>query len=730
MHLMKLRYLTLSLFLALILGVWLSRAIIAEQLLTSLLGSYGLKEIAVDIGRVGLNESHFSHLGFSLATANGLFRLEIDEASLTYSPALLRRGRVRDLLVERLSAAYKVSRSNPALQSTPSEPLEPFVIIAALRRGLREYVIFDSFLVQHAALRGDAFGPVQDRPLRLSGTNSSTGTSVRVGTLHTEPQNLATGAQEVAVLQLSENRIAAKLLDPANPLKKTATVELAIDDTRIEGAYAIALDGLRRWFQTYTDAPDAAVTGSIDGRLGISQAPGDRIKARVTAAAPSLSAGDHSANTLHVQLNLDLPHRYPFDAVKLEPDSLIKAGRLDIYGVSLGDMQLKLSGDLLVADGGWQYAGAVIADALTVKYASREIALESIHAQISADPELLEVEGEFAPATLPGRFGYALSHRLLGHTGSLSVTPLEAIDLNAGDYRLSQLMTPWPYSFDILTGILELSADAAWSRSHAFSLTTTSRLENTGGYFDELVFSGLSSEHGLEILPELKSKRPGSVTIEHLDSGVAASKISSRLTFLPADSGTLPRLEIRDLHGEIFGGTFAGDDFVLDLNAKKNRFRITAQNIDLAQIVETQQLEDIAVTGKVDGILPVEINEDGLSIENGAFVNNVRAGTIRYRPVSGTDQLQQNPLTGIALDALRDFRYSHLSAEVNFTHEGVLTVNLKLQGTSPELETSRPVHLNINTEQNLLSLLKSLRYAEGISAKIDSKVRRKYQNQQ
>jgi hypothetical protein len=60
----------------------------------------------------------------------------------------------------------------------------------------------------------------------------------------------------------------------------------------------------------------------------------------------------------------------------------------------------------------------------------------------------------------------------------------------------------------------------------------------------------------------------------------------------------------------------------------------------------------------------------------------------------------------------------------------VLTVNLKLQGTSPELETSRPVHLNINTEQNLLSLLKSLRYAEGISAKIDSKVRRKYQNQQ
>ena len=57
----------------------------------------------------------------------------------------------------------------------------------------------------------------------------------------------------------------------------------------------------------------------------------------------------------------------------------------------------------------------------------------------------------------------------------------------------------------------------------------------------------------------------------------------------------------------------------------------------------------------------------------------------------------------------------------------MLTISLRLEGTSPELDTSRPVHLNINTEQNLLSLLKSLRYAEGISANIDRKVRRQYE---
>ena len=108
----------------------------------------------------------------------------------------------------------------------------------------------------------------------------------------------------------------------------------------------------------------------------------------------------------------------------------------------------------------------------------------------------------------------------------------------------------------------------------------------------------------------------------------------------------------------------------------------------------------------------------------------MRNGSIRYNPAAGTEQLKQNPITGIALDALRDFRYSHLSAGVNFTPDGRLTINLQLKGTSPELDTSRPVHLNINTEQNLLSLLKSLRYAQGVSEKIDNKVRQLYKENQ
>jgi hypothetical protein len=282
----------------------------------------------------------------------------------------------------------------------------------------------------------------------------------------------------------------------------------------------------------------------------------------------------------------------------------------------------------------------------------------------------------------------------------------------------------------MLTGRLELTSSAAWSQNRDFRLTTRVKLDEAGGNFRELVFSGLSLNHTFEILPDIHSVETGNIKLEHMDSGVTASNISTDLTLEIASTGPLPQLLIQNLHGEIFDGAFSGDDFVFDLNRSKNSFKIIATNIDLAQIVETQQLEDIVVTGRIDGTLPVEINDQGISIQHGAFINVVRAGTIRYNPAAGSDQLRQNPLTGIALDALKDFRYSHLSADVNFTPEGMLTINLQLKGTSPELETRRPVHLNINTEQNLLSLLKSLRYAEGVSESIDQKVRRQYTKNQ
>jgi hypothetical protein len=454
------------------------------------------------------------------------------------------------------------------------------------------------------------------------------------------------------------------------------------------------------------------------------------IVSSITAVSDKLTFGEYDAVNVAIELKLEHPAADPFGQIKILNGSHLKADHSSYESFSLDNSQVNMIGELSTTAGAWQYKGGVTIEQLALSYDSQALQLKDIAAHISANSENLEVNGNLSTADVPAQFAFALAHDFDKALGRLSIKPLKPFDFNAENSKLSLLLKPWTYPFDMLAGHIELTSKVAWSQDHDFKLTTRVKLDDAGGNYGELVFSGLSFDHTFEILPKMHSIHASQINLKHLDSGVIASNISTDLTLETADTGPLPQLVIRNLHGEIFDGSFSGDDFVFDLNRSENSFKIRATNIDLAQIVETQQLEDIVVTGRIDGTIPVKITEQGIFIQHGAFVNDVRAGTIRYNPATGTDQLKQNPITGIALDALKDFRYSQLSADVNFTPEGMLTINLQLKGTSPELDTRRPVHLNINTEQNLLSLLKSLRYAEGVSESIDQKVRRQYEKNQ
>jgi hypothetical protein len=386
-------------------------------------------------------------------------------------------------------------------------------------------------------------------------------------------------------------------------------------------------------------------------------------------------------------------------------------------------------GDLKQQKENWQFVGGLRINRFKITHDSKNTWVKGIAARLNINKHLVDISGGFSPDAVPARFDFSVLHNLDKSSGQLTLRQRDPVNLNAELDKLSELWTPWPYPFDLLTGKIYLESDAQWSSDAAFLLTANIKLEDVGGNINELLFSDMSFQHSFEVLPELQSVQSSEIHIAHIDSGVSIDNIRTKLT-IESTSEPQPRLLLNDLYGEIFNGTFSSKAVIYDLNRSNNTFNIDANNIDLAEIVRTQQLNDIEVTGKISGQIPVELTENGLFIKDGAFINDVTNGTIRYNPATGTQLLKQNPLTGIALDALKDFRYSHLSADVNFTPEGMLTVGLQLKGISPELDTERPVHLNIKTEQNLLSLLKSLRYAQGISNKIDNRVRRQYEKTQ
>jgi hypothetical protein len=688
--------------------------------------AYGLKNVTTEIQQLGLSKINITRFGFSLQTDTGMYSLEAYDLNMNYSLRQLADSRIANLSINRL-VLHSANTSDLADSTqTVQQTLEPLIIIAALRRALREYIIFDTFSVENLALEGEPFGILQGKSFGFKGTNDAGATYAEFILLEHDELGKAIKSRQLVINKLTQDSLSAELRFATSQQAAAAGLELNMRDRSIDGAYHIDAQPLKSWLRPFAVIDDINETGKVNGRFSSSIESDTAIVTNLTAISDKFVFRKYSADNVTVNLTLENPAVDPFRHTTIHNVSYIKADRLEHEGFSLEKPRINMIGTLTTLANTWQYKGGISIAKLALGYESKSLQLKDISAQISASSTKLQADGSFSTANLPGQFTYSLAHDFVKALGQFTIKPLKPLDLNTQNSRLSLLLTPWPYPFDMLSGSIRLSASAKWSENSDFRLTTRVKLDDTGGNYGELVFSGLSFDHAFEVLPEIHSTRTSKISLKHLDSGVIASNISTDLTLKKATTGPLPQLLIQSLHGEIFDGSFTSDDFVFDLNRDRNSFKIKASNIDLAKIVETQQLEDIVVTGRIDGTIPVEINKQGVLIQHGAFINVVRDGTIRYNPAAGTDQLKQNPITGIALDALKDFHYSHLSADVNFTPEGMLTIKLQLKGTSPELDTKRPVHININTEQNLLSLLKSLRYAEGVSESIDKKVRRQY----
>jgi len=727
---LKLRHIFIFIVIALLLGTWAGRIQLSEFAITSSMQAYGLKNITTEINKFGLSQSHISRFEFSLETDTGNFQLEAYDLKMSYDLDQLAQGRMENMAINKLVLHQVNSGESSKKTQVIDEAVEPLKIIAALRHALREYIIFNTFSVEHMMLEGYPFGIMQGKAFYLKGTNDAGNTYAEFTLLEQAASGQDNNSRQLVINKLTEDSLLAELRHAALKEPVAAGLELNIRDTVIDGSYHVDAQSLKSWLQPFTNIDDIDQTSKVHGTFSSSFESDGVIVSTITAISAKLAFRKYDATHAAVKLKLEHPTSNPFGQIKILDGSHVKTDSLEYERFSLKNTRINMVGELSASADTWQYKGGINTEQLAPGYKLQTLQLKDITAQISANSENLHVDGNFSTANLPGKFTFALAHDFVKTRGRFSINPLKPLDLNAENSRLSLLLTPWTYPFDMLAGRVELTTSAAWSQNRDFRLTTRVKLDDAGGNFRELVFSGLSFDHAFEILPHIHSVDTSNIKLEQLDSGVTARNISTDLTLETASTGSLPLLLIQNLYGEIFDGTFSGDDFAFDLNRSKNSFKIIATNIDLAQIVETQQLEDIVVTGRIDGTLPVEINEQGISIQHGAFINVVRAGTIHYNPAAGSDQLKQNPLTGIALDALKDFRYSHLSADVNFTPEGMLTINLQLKGTSPELDTRRPVHLNINTEQNLLSLLKSLRYAEGVSESIDQKVRRQYTKNQ
>jgi hypothetical protein len=87
---------------------------------------------------------------------------------------------------------------------------------------------------------------------------------------------------------------------------------------------------------------------------------------------------------------------------------------------------------------------------------------------------------------------------------------------------------------------------------------------------------------------------------------------------------------------------------------------------------------------------------------------------------------EANPSVKMVVEALSNFQYQVLDVTSDYKPGGDLNLQIRLEGENPDWQEGQPVHLNLNLEENIPALLRSLQ----LSGEITERVREQYQDKQ
>ena len=297
----------------------------------------------------------------------------------------------------------------------------------------------------------------------------------------------------------------------------------------------------------------------------------------------------------------------------------------------------------------------------------------------------------------------------------------------------SSILKDWKEPYDIVSGTLSASGEYRWWTSNRGSfrdrLDMKLNVSDAGGFYDGVLFSGLNYKDTIDLLPVIKSSDFALIKVDDVDIGMPVTEVSAKIRFKATRSGPLPILLINALSLSLLDGKVKGNDLEIDLNNDEHDLVLVVVGLDLSQIVALQQLEGLTATGRLDGYIPVTITENGIKITEGRIVSQNPGGQINYLPAGGTAEMEKAAMgSEFVFRIIEDLNYNTLEIDVNYEESGEMEMQLAIKGKSPKLDTRRPVHFNLNLQQNVLKLLKGLRYAEGLSDEIDRNVQKSFRN--
>ncbi|MBB6522790.1 intermembrane phospholipid transport protein YdbH family protein [Pseudoteredinibacter isoporae] len=285
------------------------------------------------------------------------------------------------------------------------------------------------------------------------------------------------------------------------------------------------------------------------------------------------------------------------------------------------------------------------------------------------------------------------------------------------DSSLEKRFGRWPLDFNALGGEINGGGEISWQLGETLQWQAKGQqaLLNIGGVYNDIGLVDLSVENTWSFASNAALRADGQVSLSSLDVGLPVENIALSFGF-KGDAG----LTVEGFKAELLDGSVHSPS--LQLSQREGLWEselalVNIRAIKLESLLKAADYAGLDATANLSGELPVAIRANKLHIEEGKLAAT-QPGYIRYAGLADSG----NPLMEMVSEALSNYQYEHLTADVEYDDSGYLQMAVALKGHNPDFQKGRQVNLNLNISDNVPNLMKSLQAGRIITDVISEKL--------
>lgn len=328
----------------------------------------------------------------------------------------------------------------------------------------------------------------------------------------------------------------------------------------------------------------------------------------------------------------------------------------------------------------------------------------------SFDSKGIELRGPTNIGTLKNHGEFVVLHSFLEGTGHIKLHShqVPAVDLVRRVNSIIPKGLP-----PTIPSLGTISFDVAYRWGETQGAEGKIAVQDVDIIFDELSLKDVDASIPVRWNHDALDVSEATVLISKVDFGIEIANVVA--TFSVSDK----LVKLKSAKATAFGGTVSAGPANFGAEATAWTVPVEFHGISLDKLSRVYPQERIVASGSVGGRFLLSRSHEGVSIDEGHLAAESSGGTINYFPGEDADP---GKVSELALGALSDFRYDALDAAVELLPSGELTLKTQMAGNNPGWQGGRRVEFNINLQQNLHDLLRSLRLTAGKSSELNTAV--------